>query len=143
MKAFFLLSMYLVLGYNCNAQRAAKRTLFFNQDTTFFVGCGFTIEVNVLFFTSDSSSSNNKEKEYYLAVRCASAYGKSFFKKGQKYSMKLSKNFKEIKSFIPLDVFKQFSKEKKFYYAKNIKHVDNAYKKSPLLEEHLKTAVNL
>lgn len=110
-----------MLGYNSNAQKMTKATLFFNQDTSFFVGCGFTIQANILVFTSDFSLSKNKEKLYYLAVKCASAYGKEFFKKGQKYSMKLTKNFNEVKSLIPPDLFEQFSKEKNFYYARDIK----------------------
>ncbi len=120
MKTFFLIITYLLFAKDCNAQKMIKKNLFFNQDTSFFVGCGDITEINILFFTSDTSLVKDKKNEYYLAVKCAGSYEKNFFKKGQKYSMLLSKNFKEIISLIPRDVFREFSKEKNFYYAKNI-----------------------
>jgi hypothetical protein len=120
MKKLIFVPIYLLLAYNCSAQKVIKKSLYFNQDTSFFLGCGVITHIDILYFVSDTSLPKNNKNDYYLAVKCASSYGKVFFRKGQKYSMLLTKNFKEVKSLIPLDTFKEFSKDENFYYAKNI-----------------------
>jgi len=103
-----------------SGQTTVNKKLFFFQDSVFFVGCGNITYASVLFFVSDTSSKSKPAAQYNIVVECPELYGKDFFKKGIKYKLVLSKDYKKMSTYFSKNIFSKLRKRKNLYLCEKI-----------------------
>ena len=112
------------LSFNyLKGQTKITKTLYFFQDSVFYIGCGGETHASLLLFVSDLRASKMISNQYHIVVECLELYGSGYFRKGARYKLMLSKDYKKMSSYFSKGIFSTFRKKKNLYISEKIDHL--------------------
>lgn len=114
---FFLILLVINRSF---AQAKLNTTLYYDHQTYYSIGCGVINYASVMAFMSDSSRLSNNVKRYNVVIVCPELYGEDFFKKGTRYKLTLSRDYKKIRTLFTKNNYLDLRKGRNLYFCEEI-----------------------
>lgn len=106
-----------------NGQKLVERKLYFS-DNQRILTCGNLTNVQVFTFYKSLKDLNKRRTSFYIAIICPDFYGDHFLQSKKVYKLKLSKNFKKVKSYLIPTHFKNFLSTNNFFVCEAISRLE-------------------
>ena len=121
MKQITFVFFLIFLVINCSfAQAKLNTTLYYDHQSYYSIGCGVINYASVMTFMSDSSRMGDNVKRYNVVILCPELYGEGFFKKGAKYKLTLSRDYKKIRTLFTKNNYSDLRKGRNLYFCEEI-----------------------